>query len=603
MSNRNNSSSHRSAFAESAYAYATGRSNSNRDEDDYNIVHAEFQPLAGSSVVIIANTSKHDKVTNAHTLKLMEERESLGCAVESMGGRWVHRLEEGDGDITHAIWIDDEKQRQGQRQLSHLSHETLVKLNICLAIDIPGKKLMCIDYYLICAHKLNTFLSYYFITVVSPNWLMAIGKLLPGQHWSEVNVEDHIPSTIQLFYDVNRSPTYPHRNSSGGSSISSSRRDAATSLSASIGETYQNLINENPDVIEEDALKRALEMSMLDFAIVHHINNERRGSIQSKKSDHKSPHDILQVGKDASPLEIKNAYRRRALETHPDKGGDASEFAAVARAYRVLLNAANNTGLDSFSFERDEGGITLKSTAHWDAELKEHRNLVRELFTAADQNLDENLQRQHFALDRLGLCYKDAGSHNYNEQNDMIRNSCFYLSLASSYLSGIGALAIWDKSGESDINEGDKILLQEADDALISETALQLKRVIEAAVLSAHPEWAAKGMVGEEVQAFSDFLVYILESRSIVSDWAVVVFDDTSGFVDIYKGQHYKDEEEGKVEEAYAASNTLTLRYVPGHYQPLVLATTESTRPTLKQVIAVLDESNVLYVVTDGAAQ
>ena len=145
MSSRNNSSNNdqRSAFAESAYAYAAGRSNSNRDADiDYhNIVHAEFQPLAGSSVVIIANTSKQDKVTNAHTLKLMEERESLGCAVESMGGRWVHRLEEGDGDgdITHAIWIDDEKQRQGQRQLSHLSHETLVKLNICLAMDIPGK--------------------------------------------------------------------------------------------------------------------------------------------------------------------------------------------------------------------------------------------------------------------------------------------------------------------------------------------------------------------------------------------------------------------------------------------------------------------------------
>lgn len=176
-------------------------------------------------------------------------------------------------------------------------------------------------------------------------------------------------------------------------------------------------------------------------------------------------------------------------------------------------------------------------------------------------------------------------------------------SLASSYLSGIGALAVWDKYPGEDIDDKDKDLLGEADNALISETALQLKRVIEAAVLSAHPEWAAKGIVGEEVQAFSDFLVYILESQTICSDWAVVVYDTCSGFVDVFKGQNYKDEDEDSADTTVLASNTLTLRYVPGHYQPLVAATPDSTRPTLKHIISVLEESGVLYVVTDGAAE
>lgn len=99
-----------------------------------------------------------------------------------------------------------------------------------------------------------------------------------------------------------------------------------------------------------------------------------------------------------------------------------------------------------------------------------------------------------------------------------------------------------------------------------------------------------------QVQAFSDFLVYILESKTIISDWSVVVFDTASGFVDIYKGQNYKED------ESYSASNTLTLRFVPGHYQPLVAAMPDSTRPTLKQIISVLDECGVIYVVTDGAA-
>ena len=50
-------------------------------------------------------------------------------------------------------------------------------------------------------------------------------------------------------------------------------------------------------------------------------------------------------------------------------GGKPGEFEDVARAYRLLLNAANNIGFEG-SFDRDDGEIVLKSTAHWDSELK-----------------------------------------------------------------------------------------------------------------------------------------------------------------------------------------------------------------------------------------
>ena len=116
------------------------------------------------------------------------------------------------------------------------------------------------------------------------------------------------------------------------------------------------------------------------------------------------------------------------------------------------------------------------------------------------------------------------------------------------------------------------------------------------------------GMVGEEVQAFSDFLVYTLESQTIVSDWAVVVFDTCSGFADIYKGKGYTDgaapdDRQGIAAETYAASNTITIQYISGHYQPLVVAPTKSSRPSLKKILSALDEFGVLYVVTDGAAK
>lgn len=45
---------------------------------------------------------------------------------------------------------------------------------------------------------------------------------------------------------------------------------------------------------------------------------------------------VLGLESDASLIEVKRAYRRRALETHPDQGGDAQAFAEVQRAYERL---------------------------------------------------------------------------------------------------------------------------------------------------------------------------------------------------------------------------------------------------------------------------
>lgn len=44
----------------------------------------------------------------------------------------------------------------------------------------------------------------------------------------------------------------------------------------------------------------------------------------------------LGVAKGASLADIKAAYRQRALETHPDHGGDPDEFRALHAAYRKL---------------------------------------------------------------------------------------------------------------------------------------------------------------------------------------------------------------------------------------------------------------------------
>jgi len=112
------------------------------------------------------------------------------------------------------------------------------------------------------------------------------------------------------------------------------------------------------------------------------------------------------------------------------------------------------------------------------------------------------------------------GSTNRNESGTIMYNQCFYLSLARAFLREDG------HGGEPQRN-------------VVQETALHFKRVIETAVLRAHPEWA-ETQVGEDLQAFSDFLFYILSgSNAMLSELAVAVFDSTSGGVEVYRGAHY----------------------------------------------------------------
>lgn len=50
----------------------------------------------------------------------------------------------------------------------------------------------------------------------------------------------------------------------------------------------------------------------------------------------RSAWSVLGLSAGASMAEVKRAYRKRALETHPDRGGTAEAFSEVQRAYERL---------------------------------------------------------------------------------------------------------------------------------------------------------------------------------------------------------------------------------------------------------------------------
>lgn len=73
-----------------------------------------------------------------------------------------------------------------------------------------------------------------------------------------------------------------------------------------------------------------------------------------------NPYEVLGIASDATPHQIKVAYRRRAMETHPDrKDGNADEFAQVSKAYGLLIDTETRRRYDETG--EVDGGVTPMS--------------------------------------------------------------------------------------------------------------------------------------------------------------------------------------------------------------------------------------------------
>lgn len=228
--------------------------------------------------------------------------------------------------------------------------------------------------------------------------------------------------------------------------------------------------------------------------------------------------------------------------------------------------------LDNDDLRWDDGDTWTRDQSKAFVLWKDHSTLVKDLYTNDGQDVATRKAVGNNLLNHLGLRINDVGSQGRDEAGNLLANQCFYLAMAASYSP------------------------PETPKDHIEDTALVFKRMVEASVISQHPEWKDNQLVGDHVQAFSDFLPSAMRDRdNLMAAMAAMIVDSASGQVELYRGPRYVD-----LDPIVQQKNMLLLWYTPGHYQCLVSDTPCGTSPgfTYDKLEHLLKDGDIAYCET-----
>lgn len=131
-------------------------------------------------------------------------------------------------------------------------------------------------------------------------------------------------------------------------------------------------------------------------------------------------YEVLGINRDASKEDIKNAYRARVKETHPDHGGDQESFERVNKAYRILNDAPSRAQYD------DTGDIVDKTSLIKDEALECLAVLVAA--AVASSGVSDGFDESKVIDGLKTVLKKEIAEHNDNlrDNNQLIGRSTLW---------------------------------------------------------------------------------------------------------------------------------------------------------------------------------
>jgi DnaJ family protein A protein 2 len=103
-------------------------------------------------------------------------------------------------------------------------------------------------------------------------------------------------------------------------------------------------------------------------------------------------YDILGVQKNASQDDIKKAYKKLAIQNHPDKGGDEKKFQEISNAYDILGDQKKRQ-------DYDNGGQQFRGRPN-------HEDIFAQMFGHKMNGMNNKNQKKQHSCSDINRNYK-----------------------------------------------------------------------------------------------------------------------------------------------------------------------------------------------------
>lgn len=121
----------------------------------------------------------------------------------------------------------------------------------------------------------------------------------------------------------------------------------------------------------------------------------------------------LGLATDASPEDIKRAYRSAASAAHPDRGGDDAQMAAINKAYAVLSDPERRAAYDATGQDAVPGSLEQEAQAGlvqlFQAALEHGDNLLAEVEQMLGAHMAQLLNHKNQMLAKVARLNKRSG--------------------------------------------------------------------------------------------------------------------------------------------------------------------------------------------------